>query len=91
MVPVCTLRSDKSTDAAEPKKGTYRRFTTDRSTVQGYVTKYHANAQVVVYYNPYAPANSVLEPGVGKRACVAGVVVLLVLSCIGFATGQCDW
>jgi hypothetical protein len=58
---------------------TYRGFSTDRDTVEAYVKKYHEDATVSVYYDPDAPANSVLEPGVDKKAYIAGLVVLLSL------------
>ena len=62
---------------------TYRGFRADKSAVEAYVKKYHEAAKVFVYYDPAAPANSVLEPGVDKKVYVQCAVVVFSLFCAG--------
>lgn len=64
---------------------TYRGFSGDKRTLEGYVEKYPEQSKVLVYYDPADPENSVLEPGVDSSSYVLGGVGIVVLFTIGIS------
>ena len=62
---------------------TYRGTSTKRQHVAAHLAKYPAGCQVPVFYDPEAPEQSVLEPGVDTKNYRIAVAVLSILFLIG--------